>query len=115
MGYLCHALFYTNLNVQMGTNSTKMQFFLTNLGEHRVILGYPWFSTMQPHIDWAKGWIDTTQLPLILRSHDTLKSPFNVNALTRSPPESEDKTLSVGQVMLGAHITKQTMSLTLAE
>jgi hypothetical protein len=30
-----------------------MQFFLTDLGEQKVILGYPWFTAMQPKVDWA--------------------------------------------------------------
>jgi len=59
--------FYVDLQVQTGTKRTNMRFFLTDLGHHRVILGYPWFAANQPKIDWARGWIDTTQLPLILR------------------------------------------------
>src|SRR3981081_4188953 len=47
-----------------------MRFFLTNLGEQKVILGYPWFAAMQPKIDWARGWIDYDQLPVVLRSNN---------------------------------------------
>src|SRR6267142_2245760 len=43
--------FYTNLNVQTGATKTTLQFFLSDLGEHKAILGYPWFSAMQPCID----------------------------------------------------------------
>jgi hypothetical protein len=31
-----------------------------------MILGYPWFTAVQPKIDWAKGWIDYTQLPIVI-------------------------------------------------
>ncbi len=44
--------FYTNLNIHTGANTITMRFFLTQLGEHKVILGYPWFAAMQPKIDW---------------------------------------------------------------
>jgi hypothetical protein len=44
--------FYTNLVVQMGTNRTCLRFFLTELGNHKAILGYPWFAAVQPNIDW---------------------------------------------------------------
>jgi len=44
--------FYTNLDVQTGTTKTTLRFFLLDLGEHKAILGYPWFSAMQPCIDW---------------------------------------------------------------
>jgi hypothetical protein len=50
--------YYTDLSVQTGTCKVDMQFFLTDLGEHQTIFGYPWFTTMQPKIDWAQGWID---------------------------------------------------------
>ena len=40
--------FYTNLDVQTGAAKTTLQFFLSNLGKHKAILGYPWFLAMQP-------------------------------------------------------------------
>src|SRR5712691_10332864 len=40
--------FYTDLAVQTGTNWTTMRFFLMDLGEHKAILGYPWFAATQP-------------------------------------------------------------------
>jgi hypothetical protein len=43
-----------------------MWFFLTDLGEHKAILGYTWFTVVQPWIDWKKGWIDAAQLSIIL-------------------------------------------------
>jgi len=43
-----------------------LRFFLLDLGEHKAILGYLWFAAVQPRIDWKKGWIDHTQLPIIL-------------------------------------------------
>src|SRR6267142_1582936 len=35
--------FYTDLDVQTGTTKTTLRFFLSDLGEHKAILGYPWF------------------------------------------------------------------------
>jgi len=71
--------YYVDLQVQTGSKRTSMHFFLTDLGHHRVILGYPWFTANQPKIDWARGWIDTTQLPLILRDAKAEKPQFNPN------------------------------------
>jgi len=53
-----------------------MRFFLTELGPQQMILGYPWFATMQPKINWAKGWIDYTQLPIIIKTPNAHKSTF---------------------------------------
>jgi hypothetical protein len=58
--------YYTDLQVQMGGTKTPLRFFLADLGDHKAILGYSWFAATQPRIDWKKGWIDHSQLPIIL-------------------------------------------------
>ena len=40
--------FFTDLQVQTGTQCTNLCFFLSNLGENKAILGYPWFAAIQP-------------------------------------------------------------------
>src|SRR5258707_12940512 len=60
--------YYTDLQVQMGTNHTTLRFYLTELGEQKAIMGYPWFAAAQPKIDWKCGWIDHAQLPIILHA-----------------------------------------------
>src|ERR1700730_17129841 len=67
---------YTDLQVRTGQHTRNLRFFLSDIGENRVILGYPWFATMQPRIDWAKGWLDTEQLPLVIRAPDAGKAQF---------------------------------------
>ena len=67
---------YTDLQVQTGNNRTNLRFYLTELGEQKAILGYPWFAAAQPKIDWKRGWIDHTQLPIILRAGDAKKAIF---------------------------------------
>jgi hypothetical protein len=57
---------YTDLSVQHRTTRVLLRFFLTNIGERDIIFGYPWFAAVQPNIDWARGWIATEQLPIIL-------------------------------------------------
>jgi hypothetical protein len=48
-------LYYSNLKVQTGDKRVTLHFFLSNLGENKAILGYPWFAAMQPKIDWKRG------------------------------------------------------------
>jgi hypothetical protein len=43
--------FYMDMQVQMGAAKTQLQFFLSDLGDHKAILGYPWFAAVQPNID----------------------------------------------------------------
>jgi hypothetical protein len=72
-GHLRH---YTDLQVKTGQNTRNLRFFLSDIGDNKVILGYPWFASMQPRIDWAKGWLDHTQLPILLRAPDAAKAQF---------------------------------------
>ena len=62
--------YYTDLEVQTRSDRTKFRFFLTNIGQSKVILGYPWMVAVQPRIDWKKGWIDHAQLPVVLHTLD---------------------------------------------
>jgi hypothetical protein len=64
-------LFYTDLEVRTGQKYTNMRFFLTDLGPQRLILGYPWFAAVQPKINWARGWIDYEQLPVVIKTPNT--------------------------------------------
>ncbi len=68
--------YYTDLQVQTGTNYTNLCFYLTKLGEQKAIMGYPWFAAAQPKIDWRHGWIDHTQLSIILWANNVKKATF---------------------------------------
>ena len=69
-------LFYTDLQVQTGQQTTNLRFFLSDLGEHKAILGYPWFAAFQPRVNWKRGWINTTQLPIILSTPNAAKAIY---------------------------------------
>jgi len=43
---------YMDIEVQTGTLRNQLRFFLSDLGEHKAILGYSWFAAIQPKIDW---------------------------------------------------------------
>ena len=67
---------FTDLEVQTGAKKIKMRFFLMDLGEQKVILEYPWFTAMQPKVDWAHTWIDYEQLPVVLRTPNAHRAIF---------------------------------------
>ena len=60
--------YYTDLTTRTGTQARTLCYFLSDLGDNKVILRYPWFAAAQPKINWAKGWITHDQLPIVLRS-----------------------------------------------
>jgi len=68
--------YYVDLTTKTREKRTRLRYFLTDLGENQAILGYPWFASAQPKIDWARGWIDYDQLPIVLRSDDADKTIF---------------------------------------
>ncbi len=66
--------FYMDLAIRTESTTTAMRFFLTQLGEHKAILGYPWFTAVQPKIDWKRGWIDHTQLPIVFKAPNAARA-----------------------------------------
>jgi hypothetical protein len=82
--------YYTDLETRMGNTATKLRFFLSNLGEHKAILGYPWFTAVQPNIDWKRGWIDHTQLPIVLRAPNAQRAMFT--SRTKNVPHVKPET-----------------------
>ena len=68
--------YYVDMTTKTGDKRTCLQYFLIDLGKNHMILGYPWFASVQPKINWAKGWIDYTQLPIIVQSDDANKAIF---------------------------------------
>ena len=68
--------YYTDLGTRTGTNTRTLRYFLSDLEDSRVILGYPWFAAVQPKINWAWGWITHDQLPIVLWLVNAAKAHF---------------------------------------
>jgi Retroviral aspartyl protease len=43
------------LHVRRGERQIAQRFYVTNLGQDRIILGYPWLREFNPEIDWEEG------------------------------------------------------------
>jgi gag-polyprotein putative aspartyl protease len=46
---------YVNLVIRQGQKEKAMKFHVTHLGDDSLILGYPWFETFNPTINWKEG------------------------------------------------------------
>ena len=92
---------FTDLEVQTGQKRVHMRFFLTNLGDQKLILGYPWFAAMQSKVDWAKAWIDYDQLPVVLRTPDHHKAVF-ARRVGKPTTQKKDRWF-IGRVMVEPH------------
>ena len=49
--------FYTDLNIKIGDRTFLERFYITRLGNQKVILGLPWLRKHNPEIDWEKGMV----------------------------------------------------------
>jgi hypothetical protein len=75
--------YFTDVTTRTGEKSMCLRYYLTDLGENQIILGYPWFASAQPQIDWARGWIDYAQLPIVLRSDNADRTIFSARTKGR--------------------------------
>ena len=99
--------YYTDLDVQTGGSRHMLRFFLTDLGENKAILGYSWFAATQPRIDWKRGWIDSSQLPIIFRADNAKKARFmpRTTNIPRTRPYRDQ--YFIGKVTIGATATEE--------
>ena len=102
--------YYTDLSIRTGSTTTNMRFFLTELGEHKAILGYPWFAATQPKIDWKRGWIDHTQLPIILKAPNAAKARFLPRQVNQTRPIHHKQILLCRTTPITAATTKTSLS-----
>ena len=49
--------FYTDLNIRISDQTFLERFYITRLGNQKVILGLPWLRKHNPEIDWEKGMV----------------------------------------------------------
>src|SRR6267378_3948396 len=79
-----------------------MRFFLTDLGDHKAILGYPWFAASQPKIDWKRGWIDHSQLPIIARAPNAGRATFGHRAVNHPVSLRTKERYFIGRITLNS-------------
>jgi hypothetical protein len=59
---------FVDLQVRCGDKTEHMKFLITNLGEDKIILGYPWLAAFQPKIDWKQATLDKSMQPLVIKT-----------------------------------------------
>jgi len=78
------------LRIKQGNKEAKQLFYVTNLGKDRFILGYPWFCTFNPDIDWVKAQlqgpkvsIETTHLATAERVKNWLDKKHQTSSMAK--------------------------------
>jgi len=59
-----HITDFLELIITRGQKKVPARFYVTNLGEDRVILGYPWLRDFNPDIDWPTGKLKGPQVEI---------------------------------------------------
>jgi hypothetical protein len=98
--------YFTNLQVQTGIQHSALHFFLSNLGENKAILGYPWSAAFQPQINWKRGWINHAQLPVIFHAPNTTKAQFLPQQINKPKTFKVDK-YYIGRIIIDAKETPE--------
>jgi hypothetical protein len=96
--------YFTDLQVQTGAQRTTLHFFLSDLGENKAILGYPWFAAFQPQINWKRGWINHTQLPVVFHAPDVSRAQF-LPRQSNKPKALDPGKLYIGRIIINAKDT----------
>ena len=107
---------YVDLNVHTGSKQAKMRFLITELGNEDLILGYPWLANFEPKFSWSDGVMDTSYLPVIIRSLGW-ETRMNQNVISRSitEPLSESARVQIVEDLEDECFLKATISTRLAE
>ena len=66
-----------------------MHFLVANLGEERMILGYPWLATFEVHCNWKDSTISQNHLPVIittqgLQKQNPTKPRIDIQAMSQA-------------------------------
>jgi hypothetical protein len=56
------------LRVHCGGKQVHQRFYITNLGDNHILLGYPWFEEFNPDINWKVGAMKGPQIELEVTS-----------------------------------------------
>ena len=64
-GSITHSL---ELKVTTKGIDKVMRFFVTDIGNKDILLGYPWLATFEPKFGWKDAIIETSALPIVISS-----------------------------------------------
>ena len=59
---------YLDLRVRAKKQDKVMRFYITDIGNEQILLGYPWLATFEPKFNWRSATIDERILPMIISS-----------------------------------------------
>ena len=82
-----------------------MRFLVTSLGNEDLILGYPWLTTFEPQFNWTNGVIDTSYLPIVIRSLDWQK--LRIRPTIAATPEDDTPMSTIQRIYIAEELAQE--------
>ena len=94
---------YCNLWVQRGAQVEKLGFYVVNLGQDHLILGYPWFKKFNPNFNWDANTLegDTVEIDTAGYQHKITTS-LCATVLTTGDKDVDRRTIQ-SQILVAYH------------
>ena len=97
-----------DLQFKTGAQTMNQRFYLSDLGGHKAIFRYPWFAAFQPRVDWKRGWINMSQLPIVLSALNAAKATYTLRTKNVPCPIREvTDQYFLGRVTIGSMTTHE--------
>jgi hypothetical protein len=105
-GTLTH---YCLLRVKKGDKNQLQQFYITNLGSDRAILGYPWLRDFNPRINWKEGCVLGSKVTIETGLFQTAKKWRTIRIIEAAQQhlEWEDGDEVIASINLPTHVAQQ--------
>ena len=85
---------YCNLWVRRGIQVEKLGFYVANLGQDHLILGYPWFKRLNPNFNWDTNTLEGDAVEINMAGYRTkITSSLQATELTQESTEEEKKAI----------------------
>ena len=85
---------YCNLWVRRGTQVEKLGFYVANLGQDHLILGYPWFKKFNPNFNWDANILEGDAIEIDMAGYwNKVSMTLRAVDLTKEAMEEERKTI----------------------
>ena len=76
---------YLDLKVHTKKQEKVMRFYITDIRNEQILLGYPWLATFEPKFHWGSATIDERTLPVIISSiNPTIEHTIIAGVMTES-------------------------------
>jgi hypothetical protein len=94
---------FVDLQVRVGPKIEEMKFLVTDLGEDKIVLGYPWLAAFQPKINWKEATIAEDMQPIVIKTLG-LKMDKEVTRIAKAWTEFAVSTAEPGEEIFIARI-----------